>query len=205
MALDWGKEITISGLKKGSSKGKAVYPSKTYMNLLVKDERVIELRRAVPLALLLIVLVAAFVKFGVYDFYDRVNQKGAELAKQEQTLAMLETQLSDYNEVLAEYEAYESAHMSADAETVSVVEALGIVDQFIAPYASVASVDVQGNTMSLTLANITLDGVGELVSTLDAQPNVASVSVSNAATERNETSDVLVSMVVKLQRAGGSQ
>lgn len=202
MALDWGKEITFSGLRKGAKKGKAEYPSKKYMNLLVKDQKTIELRRAVPFALLLIVLVAAFVKFGVYDFYDRVNQKQAQFNQQQQTLTLLEAQLSDYDEVLAEYEAYESSHLSTGDDVVSVVDALALVDKYIAPAATVASIDVQGNTMSLTLTNITLDGVGALVSVLDAQPIVADVSVSTAATDRTAASDVVVSMTVKLQRAG---
>lgn len=202
MALDWGKEITISGLRKGSSKGKAVYPTKRYMNLLVKDQKTIELRRAIPVALLLIVLVAAFAKFGVYDFYDRVNQKQAELNEQQEVLTALEVQLTDFNNVLAEYEAYESSSLSGAGDSVGVVDALALVDKFIAPVATVASVEVQDGIMSLTLTDVTLDGVGKLVSALDAQPIVENVSVSTAATEKTAASDVVVSMVVKLQGAG---
>ena len=59
--------------------------------------------------------------------------------------------------------------------------------------------------MSLNLADITLDQVGVLVSTLDAQPMVAGVSVSTAATDKTNASDVMVSMVVTLQKAGDSR
>ena len=205
MALDWSKEISFSGLGKGKSKAKAVYPSKTYMNLVVEDRKTIELRQAVPVGILLLLLVVAFAKFGVFDFYDRVNQKQAELTQYQQTLAGLEAQLTDYDEVLAEYEAYESSRLSVDETTVSAVDALELVDRFIAPAARVASIDLQGNTLSLNLADITLDQVGVLVSTLDAQPMVAGVSVSTAATDKTNASDVMVSMVVTLQKAGDSR
>ncbi|MBQ9041566.1 MAG: hypothetical protein IJ111_01995 [Eggerthellaceae bacterium] len=205
MALDWSKEITFSGLKKGSSRAKAVYPSKTYMNLVVKDQKTIEARRAVPVAILLILLVAAFVKFGIYDFYDRVNQKQVELAQQQQTLTMLEEQLVDYDAVLEEYEAYESSRLSTDENTVSVTDALALVDRYIAPSASIASIDVQGNTISLNLSNISLDRVGDLVSTLYTQPIVSNVSVSTAATEQTAAEDVTAAMVVTLQKVGDGQ
>lgn len=205
MALDWNKEISFSGLRKGKPKAKADYPSKTYMNLVVEDRKALEARRAVPIGILLALLVAAFAKFGVYDFYDRVNQKQAELSQQQQVLSGLEAQLVDYDEVLAEYEAYESSRLSVDEDTVSATDALALVDRYIAPSARVASVDLEGNTLSLNLADITLDRVGSLVSTLDAQPMVAGVSVSTAATERTSASDVMVSMVVTLQKAGEGQ
>ena len=109
MALDWSKEVSFSGLRKSGPKPKTSYPTKTYMNLAVVDKKTVELRKAIPLAVLLIVIVVAFVKFGVYDFYDNVFKKQAELAQQEQTLSLLEAQLVNYDEVLEEYEAYESS------------------------------------------------------------------------------------------------
>ena len=205
MALDWNKEISFSGLRKGKSKAKTDYPSKAYMNLMVEDRKTLEVRQAVPVGILLLVLVLAFAKFGVYDFYDRVNQKQAELSQQQQVLSGLEAELVDYDEVLAEYEAYESSRLSVDESTVSATDALELVDRYIAPSARVASIDLEGNVLSLNLADITLDAVGSLVSTLDAQPMVASVSVSTAATERTSAANVMVSMVVTLQKAGEGQ
>ncbi len=202
MALDWHKDISFSGLKKGRSKTKTVYPSKTYMNLVAEDLRAPELRKAIPLIILVLVLVAAFVKFGVYDFFDRVNQKQAELSHQQQTLSSLEAQLTNYDKVLAEYESYETSRLSADEDQVSVSDALTLIDRFVAPSARIASVDLQGNTMTLSLADITLSGVGALVSTLDSQPMVANVAVATAATDQTTATDVVVTMTVTLQKVG---
>ena len=202
MALDWHKDISFSGLKKGRAKAKTVYPSKTYMNLVAEDLRAPELRKAILPIILVVLLVVAFAKFGVYDFYDRVNQKQAELSKQSQTLSSLEVQLTDYDKILTEYESYETSRLSADEDVVSVSDALTLIDRFVAPSARIASVDLQGNTMTLSLADITLNGVGALVSTLDSQPIVANVAVATAATDQTTATDVVVTMTVTLQKVG---
>ena len=201
MALDWNKDISFSGLKKSPQKAKGDYPSKTYMNLAPTDKKSIDARRAIPTAVIVVVLVALFVKFGVYDFYDRVNQKQAELNKQEQTLGSLQVQLADYDEILETYNAYASAYAASDEYTVSALDALALVDRFVRPSANVASLDLQGNVLSLNLSNITLDEVGKLVSTLYEQKIVADVSVSTAATQQTSAEDVTASMVITLQVA----
>ena len=202
MALDWGKNISFAGLRKKAPKPKAVYPTKTYINLVVSDKKKLELRSTLPKAILIVLITVVAIKFGVFDFYDRVAKKEAELSAQTQVLSGLEAQLVEYDAVKAEYETYESTKLVADGLTVSAVEALQLVDSHIAPAARVDSIDLKGNTMSLTLANITLDGVGKLVSNLYKQPNVDNVTVSTAATNKAESNaTTTATMVVTLKVA----
>lgn len=206
MALDWSKEISFSGLGKGKQGAKTAFPSKTYMNLIAEDKKQLEVRKTVLVGILLLLIVVAFAKFGVFDFYDRVNHKQAELTRLQATESSLAAQLVDYNDVLTEYRAYESSRISTDENTVSAADALALVDRYIAPYARVASIDLHGNTMSLSLADITLDAAGTLVGALNAQPIVANVTVSTATTTNQaNSSDVLVTMVVTLQKVGDEQ
>ena len=206
MALDWSKEISFSGLGKGKQGAKTAFPSKTYMNLIAEDKKQLEVRKTVLVGILLLLIVVAFAKFGVFDFYDRVNHKQAELTQLQSKEASLAAQLVDYNEVLTEYRAYESSRISTDENTVSAADALALVDKYIAPYARVASIDLLGNTVSLSLADITLDAAGTLVGALNAQPIVANVTVSTATTTNQaNSSDVLVTMVVTLQKVGDEQ
>lgn len=199
MALDWSKEISFSGLRKREPRGKDVYPSKTYMNLMVKDRKVIDMRRAIPVGIILLIAVILFTKFGVLDFYNRVNVKQAELNAQQQVLNSLTADLSGYDEVLAKYEAYESSNVGEDGLTVPATEALKLVDTYIAPQATIASLDLSGNMISLSLTNISLDGVGKLVSTLYTQSIVQNVSVSTAATQETDSADVTAAMLITLQ------
>ena len=185
MALDWSKEISFSGLRKRTPRTKKVeYPSKTYINLVVKEKKQFDARSTVPKIVLLVLVTIAVCKFGIFDFYDKVNQKEAELSAQTQVLQGLQSRLTDYEAVRAEYETYETSKLAANDTTVSVIDALALVDRVVAPAARVDSIEVKGNTLSLELSNVTLDGVGKLVNKLYEQPTVANVSVSTATTDK---------------------
>ena len=202
MALDWSKNISFSGLRKRAPKVKSSYPSKTYINLVVSSKKKLDLRSTAPKAVLIALLVLVVCKFGIFDFYDRMNQKQAELTKQEQVLDNLRLQLSDYAAVKAEYDTYETTKLVADDLTVSALDALDLVDRYVANAAHIDSLDLQGNTVSLNLSDITLNGVGKLVSKLYEQPIVANVSVSTATTgKESETSAATATMVITLQVA----
>lgn len=203
MALDWSKEISFAGLKKGIPKGKAKkakteYPSKNYMNLVVDDKKSFDTSISLPKVIILVVVVALIMKFGIFDFYARVAEKQAELNTQRTELNVMKNELASYNEVLAEYEGYASMSITGEGLQVDALDALALVDRYIAPSARVVSLSLSGNTLSLNLTDISLDGVGALVSTLYGQSMVENVSVSTAATQQTATADVTVAMTITL-------
>jgi len=201
MALDWSKEISFSGLKKRAPKPKDEFPSKTYMNLMVSEKKSFDLRSNIPFIVILLIIVVLVLKFGVFDFYARVDAKQAELNAHQQTLSSMNAELTNYNTVLEEYEGYESMSITSSGLRVDALGALALVDRFVAPSARVASLSLVGNTLTLNLTDISLDGVGKLVSTLYEQDMVANVSVSTAATRETASEDVVVAMTITLATA----
>ena len=201
MALDWSKEISFSGLKKRAPKPKDEFPSKTYMNLMVSEKKSFDLRSNIPFIVILLLIVVLVLKFGVFDFYARVDAKQAELNAHQQTLSSMNAELTNYNTVLEEYEGYESMSITSSGLRVDALGALALVDRFVAPSARVASLSLVGNTLTLNLTDISLDGVGKLVSTLYEQDMVANVSVSTAATRETASEDVVVAMTITLATA----
>lgn len=198
MALDWSKEISFAGLKNRAPKAKVEYPEKTYMNLAIVDKKTFDVRRNVPIIVALVVILALFLKFGVFDMYGRVGAKQAELAVQQNTLNALTAELANYNEVLAEYEGYESMSISSEGLQIDALDALALVDSRIATRARVSSLALSGNTLSLNLTDITLDGMGKLVSDLYDQSMVSNVAVSTAATEQTTGEDIVASLTITL-------
>ena len=198
MALDWNKEISFSGLKKRAPKPKDEFPSKTYMNLMVSEKKSFDLRSNIPLIVVLLIIVVLVMKFGVFDFYARVDAKQAELNAHQQTLNSLNAELTNYNTVLEEYEGYESMSITSSGLRVDALEALNLVDRFVAPSARVVSISLVGNTLTLNLTDISLDGVGKLASTLYEQDMVANVSVSTAATQETASKDVTAAITITL-------
>ena len=199
MALDWGKNISFTGLRKKAGKAKVEYPSKTYMNLAVQDAKSIDIRRTLLTGILLIAVVAAFAKFGVFDILDNVNKKSGELSQRAMVLSNLESQLVDYDAVLEEYNLYESARMVSNAGDVPAVDVLALVDDYISPSAQVSSINLQGNTLALNLSGVSLDSTGSLVSTLYQQPIVGNVRVATASNNDAGEDNNTVAMTITLQ------
>lgn len=201
MALDWNKDISFTGLRKRTGgAGKADYPSKTYMNLMVRDTKTLDIRRTVLVGILLALVVIAVAKFGVFDFYARINQKSLELVQKSEQLGKLEEQLVDYDEVLSEYNLYESARIVSEGSEVAAMDALELVDRIIKPSANVSSINFKSDVLTLGLSQVSLDAVGSLVGTLYEQPIVENVSVSTAANnQKGEGSNVAATMVISLR------
>lgn len=200
MALEWNKEISFAGLKKGTSKTNSDYPSKTYMNLTVQKKRETNLRSALPKLIILVVVIGLFVKFGIIDFYGRVNDAESRLSQQESILTQLNLELMDYDEVLEEYESYDTEHLATSADAVSAMDALGLVDRLVVPNATVESLGLSGNVLTLNVSEITLDSTGALVSLLYTDPMVKNVTVSTASTQERNAEGVTTAMTVTLQK-----
>lgn len=198
MALDWNKDVSFTGLRKKKGKAKSGFPTKAYINLAIEEQRTIDARKAAILAVFLVILIALFVKFGVYDFLDRVNVKQAELNAAHRTLDGLEAQLVGYDEVKAEYDAFEAAMLVSGESLVSVTDALDLIDKHISPVAQVASISFKDDTLTLNLANTTLDQMGELVDTLYEQPIVKGASVATASSQE-AASGVVAVLKITLQ------
>lgn len=203
MALNWSKEISFSGLKRSKAKPNNEYPEKTYMNLVVSTKREVDTRKTVITGVIALIAVVLIVKFGIFDFYGRVNDKAAELGAQQQSLNVLNAGLSNYDAVLSEYESYESISVTENGLVVNAVDALALVDRYIAPSASIMSISLAGETMAINVTDISLDGVGQLVSTLYAQDMVANVSVATAATAQTASSDVTAALTITLKPSLG--
>lgn len=202
MALDWGKDISFSGLKLGKRRVRAseAMPSKTSMNLIATQSASSDKGRVALYAIVLAVVVALFLKFAVIDFQGRLSGKQAELDSLQHELSAVQADLANYDEVLGEYEAYGAKGAARDIVEVDAVGAFRLVDTCVAPYASVSSLGLAEDELKLRVDKTTLDGVSKITEALKSQPEVVEVSVSSASTKQN-TGGVSSVFTVKLQSA----
>jgi len=142
-----------------------------------------------------------FIKFGVYDLFANVSAKQAELNSQTQVLRSVQAKAADYDQVKEEYDAYQSTRLSSAANEVSAIEAMELVDAYIAPYAHIDEINYDKNTITLNLSNITLENVGKLVSKLYEQPIVKNVAVSTAGQDSSKNEELTAAMVISVEKA----
>ncbi|MFZ2755322.1 MAG: hypothetical protein WAY93_00500 [Atopobiaceae bacterium] len=195
MALDWNKPIHLSDVTRKTSGGSG-YPSKTTMNLaetVTTNET--DLRKVIPLAAVLLVAVLLFVKFGVVDMFGQVTERQAALATEQGRVSAIESKLTDYDSVKAEYQGYSSSSSKGEADAVSVLD---MVEQQVMPSASVTGITLKDNVLTLTIQNVTLDTVGKLADVLRGQSLVSNVSVATAKTSASSGSNVIATVTVTL-------
>lgn len=194
---------SFSLLSRRAAREASVYPTKTSINLARADYRKPDVAATMLVGLLLLVLVLLFVKFGIVDVYGRIDASKTELAQQSQVLAAVDNGLSEYDSVKSEYESY-GPYLTGDlSSAVDAQAAFNLVDQHVAPFATIASASFKDSTLSLSLTGISLDSIGSLVASLRTQPIVSDVSVSTAATAATSAQDAYVGLVISLKQDQG--
>lgn len=205
MAIEWSKDINFLGLfkRKDLPLKKDGYPTKTYINLVIPDEREEVGRRGLLTAIVALVVLLIFGKFGVYDYFARVMAKSNELVEANAELNEYTLQLTDYEEVLNTYNSYEAVRMTSDAVDVALVDVLGLIDNHVSTVAEVNSVSMGDNQLTLKLTGISLDEVSDLVNDLNKQPIVEKAVVTDAykinSLNNEEKGDRTVTLIATLQ------
>ncbi len=127
----------------------------------------------------------AVAKFAVIDQYARQNE--AERAYNQvrsQRLAM-DSEIADYNEVLAEYRRYSMSWLGEDEYVATDrLEVLSLIERKMASVGTVHSMAVTGDNLVVEMGGMNLKQVSDLISALSQEPTVASVAVNVAETTK---------------------
>ena len=192
-----------------SMKKKPVYPSKTSLNLCIREKSALPLQRVIPLLLVVLLVVGVFGKFAVADRFEKLNQAESEVYALEDQRNALKLSLRDFDRVMEEYNHYSVSWMDeSELSLVSRTEILNLVESMLRPKCQVRQVSVSGNNVSVTLAGITLDDTSKLVQTLYTLDHVSNVAVYTASTKDEEKSEqATVAMVITMgyDKGGVSQ
>ena len=203
MALDWNKEVSFDSVKKlikrpgkGADEGGSTeYPSKTTMNLYQGDKSTTDVRKVVIVAVVLVIAIGVFVKFGVLDPLDALGRKQAELAQQEAALASMKESSGEFQQVKELYDGYMARYGGDKADAITL---LAMVEQLVMPRATVSSIVQADNTLTLTLHNVSLETAGEIAKSLEGQPAVKSVNITTATTQNADGQNTISTLVVAL-------
>ncbi len=179
ITLDINKPVRLGRPRRGSR-----YPSKTSMNLVQREKTEWSLSRAVPSVLIVVVLVGLFVKFGIVDQYARVSEATQEVTQAQAQLDALDASLTGYDSLKGEYAQYSTDYLSSDSATlVDRTTILGTIEDTLMSKATVTSVAISGNDVTVSLSGASLASVGEMARQIQQMSSVSSVSVSTASSK----------------------
>ena len=182
--------------KKVSKKNAVVAPSKKTMNF-VHHQSSINLKKLVPVVLVILIVAAVFVKFGVLDPLDKKTAALNELSLKQEQLAAVEAKLSGYDELAKEYGRYSYGWMNeTEVNLVSRMDVLGLIESRIANKAIIDNIAVNNNVLTLNIHGITLEQASAMVKSLEQSELVVSATVYNAVAEEAEEARIFLSIIL---------
>ena len=188
------KELATT-TKKALAKGKSQkVPSKRTMNF-VHHQSSFNPSRMVPIILLMIILAAVFVKFGILDFMDKKMIAYDEVGQKQEQLSGLNKALADYDEVFYQYGRYSYGWMNEKETTmVNRMDVLKLIEQKIGTAAVVEDMSVTDNILTMNIHGLTLEQASTLVNTLESDDLVESATVYSAVAQNAGEAKIFLSV-----------
>lgn len=179
-------------------KRKAVYPTKTSMNLFYKVDRSAKPATVALYILFALVCLLGLSKLLVYDVWVERREAEQGLAAARDELYAATAALQDYDEVRQNYLRYTPT--DEERSLVDRMEVLAMLDSALAG-TEWNTISIDGSQVSLQLSNVTLAETAEIVKRLEESPLVASTEVGTAS---SATGEAQAGIVVQLQTEEGS-
>ena len=172
--------------KKGSRLKRGRMPSKTSINLVLVDEKKINLGIAIPAILLIILLAGAFSKFMVYDRLMEISQAEGEVVRLRNQYDTLMSAAEEMTGVEDTYAHYTVAGMTADElSMVDRVKVLELVESVLPSSKYAKNWNVSGNILTIEVTESTLSQQNDLAAKIEKSPIVDSCIIMTA--NKNES------------------
>ena len=186
--------------------GKVRYPDKTSINLLMQDKSVRDPKFQILLFVLFALILALFVKFMVID-------KLAEAYEAEKAYTQMQTQIEQlrasnekYDQVREEYSHYGNGYLNdeerAEQDRLAMMR---VIKSTVISKSGIQSVEISGNVATLTIDNIRLRTVSDIVASLEKDDLVSFVTVSTAGTNTDSNAMVTATVIINFVPNGGEQ
>lgn len=185
----FSKEISLKPVK-------AHYPEKTYINLVIDEQKAKDQKAIIWFAVFLAVL-AGFVKVGVYDRLDELNAAEAQYNQMAAQLTKLQEANSSYDSVKEQYDEVTDWYMTdeekMEADKGSVFDML---DADMMPYVKLENVSISGSTITVQTGVTDLSTVSTFLKALQNDSRNGYVTVTTAAASGDETGNLVTASVV---------
>ena len=182
--------------KVAKTKKTPALPTKKTMNF-VHHESSFNPKKVLPLAIVAIVVIAVFAKFGIMDQLDKKTAAYNDLAQRQEQLAVVNTKLAGYDELAKQYGRYSYGWMDeSEVNMVSRMDVLALVEQKISPAAVIENIAVNSNVLTLNIHGITLEQASAMVKSLEESEMVTSATVYNADAATAEEASIFLSIIL---------
>ena len=183
----------------GKKKKTDTYPTKTSINFIDDTQEKVD-RTALIIFPIFLILLVLFVKFMVIDPLAEVNAAEREYRQYETQLKALNAQLTDYDQVEAEYSEIVGDYLTeTERSFLDRSEMLDMIEDDVFPYVEIQSIQVSGNIIRITTGTTNLDTVSSIVDKLLNDGRNSDVKVKTAKSDSQYNDSVTATMEITFQ------
>ncbi len=164
------------------------YPTKTTLNLMIRERRIGDLRVLIPCTVVGAILLGLFCRYAVIGRLAQAYDAEQAADQAEHALAEAQAELLNYDKVEAEYNRYFSDALFSDDIPQECMDVLAVMEEELMTRAKVTSCSFSKNTLQLRLRMSQLGVTSELLDALYKVPMVDNVSISTATDDSHTSS-----------------
>jgi len=163
----------------------------------VHHESSFNIKKVLPILLVVVIVLAVFAKFGILDPMAKKTAAYNELASKEAQLEVINAKLAGYDELATEYGRYSYGWMNeTEVNMVNRMDVLKLVESEIAKRAKIDNLAINNNVLTLNIHGITLEQASTMVRSLEESDLVESAAVYNAVAESAEEASIAMTIIL---------
>lgn len=186
--------------------GKVRYPDKTSINLLMQEKSARDPKFQIALFVIFAVALALFVKFLVIDRLAEAYDAEKAYSQMQVQIGQLKAANEKYDRVREEYSHYGNGYLNdeerAEQDRTAMIR---VIDDSVISRSEIQSLEISGNVATLTIDNIRLKAVSDIVASLEADDLVSFVTVSTAGTNTDTNALVTADVIINFVPKGGGR
>ena len=167
------------------------YPSKQTVNLVFKERSNNSPSRAIPAFVLFLVFLSLFIRFGVQGQLQKMEAAESALRRAQSDLNGYMEYNSDYDEIKEQYSQYFNDYLNEDEAVLQDrMKVLELLEQCVMTRADMSNIAIQGNVCRVSITDVPLNTISDIVATLEGNPQVQYISVVTAGTENGDDAQI---------------
>ena len=175
-------------------------PTKKTMNF-VRHESAVNLKKLIPIVLVILVVLGIFAKFGILDQLNKKTMALNELGDKQMQLEAANMKLQQLAELEEQYNRYSFGLMDEkERAMVDRNDVLTLFENQVKNVAIVKNFAVNDNVLTTNISGITLDQASRIVQNLEQNPLVESATVYSATAQDGEQAEVSMSVILKQEQ-----
>lgn len=176
-------------------------PRKTTINLAQTDHNRSRPMIAIPAILIMITLIASFVKVGIMDQLSAVSRVKEQVGQKQISVIQLQSKTDDYSRVNKKYQT-EVITRPGWKNGVDPLKSLALIETDLINNARISSFTITSSTITVRLSGVTLNDISSIYQQLMKRDMVDGVQVYTASAGKGQNGKVTADITIRLRENG---